>query len=647
MKKIPILFTTFNRLGKTKKSLPALLENSKDIAEVFIVDNNSVDGTQEYLRGLDDPIIKAKIFNRKNIGVAGAMNQFFEQIGSTYKYFAKVDNDTLVSKNWLENMLAVIETEDVDFIQAKHYFMVDDMRDWDDLLSKCDSKSVFGNNLIYTKYIGGSGIIGKCSKILGRLDETGNKLVGWSNYLKDNEQLKCAFYDGVEIDLLDTENYNKLKVDDLEYHIQTGRISIKHMPKVSIIIPIIRPEGAKKCIEAIKKNAVVSEEKYEIVTAFDDDRIGCPKMVRELVKRTKHDFVMFLADDTVPKYGFIVRAFCAMDKLPGGWGLVGLNDNYRSGKNNATHWLASKKLLDHLEDNDFFYTGYRHQFCDRELTDIAIELDRYIWAEDAEIIHNHPAIDMKFEDEDYMRVYSDENQNHDHKLYINRKKAKGYWKLGIGFPLTDARVYAGFFTSWTLMHKPDFTLLMPMAPGHITAIRNNLVVQALEECCTHLLMMDTDQVYQIDTIPKLLSHEKDVVGVSVHRRYPPFDSIMYRGELGNYHHVPDEDCFSGKLIEVDATGCGCILCNTDVFFDIPYPWFKEYKRSDGRVVGEDIDFCSKLKASGHEIYIDTSIEIGHLTTMEVTRSFYKLYKKLKGFEWRPPPDEQNQLDVKI
>jgi len=88
--------------------------------------------------------------------------------------------------------------------------------------------------------------------------------------------------------------------------------------------------------------------------------------------------------------------------------------------------------------------------------------------------------------------------------------------------------------------------------GQLEIIRNNLVVQAINDRCTHLIMMDTDQVYPVDTVTKLMSHDKNAVGTSVHRRYPPFDNIMYRGKLGKYHHVPDDECFSGELVEVDG-----------------------------------------------------------------------------------------------
>lgn len=202
-------------------------------------------------------------------------------------------------------------------------------------------------------------------------------------------------------------------------------------------------------------------------------------------------------------------------------------------------------------------------------------------------------------------------------------------KLGIGLPLTDVKVHTQFFTSFTCMEKPNFSLYLPQFPGQIDQVRNGLVRQALAEDCTHLLMMDTDQIYPSNTLTKLLSHDVDACGVLVHRRYPPFAPICYRGEVGRYKYVDDEEMFSGDLIPVDATGCGCILYNTKVFRDIPSPWFEIQTKQDGTPVGEDIAFCQKMRDAGFGIHIDTSIAVGHLTTMEVNRSTYEIFKALR------------------
>ena len=213
-------------------------------------------------------------------------------------------------------------------------------------------------------------------------------------------------------------------------------------------------------------------------------------------------------------------------------------------------------------------------------------------------------------------------------------------KLGIGFPLIDDRVLIQFMISFITMDKPaSYTLLMPNfpvgeLPGNIADVRNNLTVQALNEDCTHLLMLDTDQRYPVNCLTRLVSGNKDVIGTPVHRRWPPFDPILYRGKPGKYYHVPHNECYSGDIVEVDATGCGCILYNMEVFMKIDYPWFEISKTDTGKTIGEDINFCSKLKDNGYKIFVDTSIEIPHLTLFEVNRSMYELFRKFNNFSYR-------------
>ena len=103
--------------------------------------------------------------------------------------------------------------------------------------------------------------------------------------------------------------------------------------------------------------------------------------------------------------------------------------------------------------------------------------------------------------------------------------------LGIGLPLTDDKVYVAFLDSWVLLDKPTFVYLKPQFPAgstnSIAAVRNDIVQQALQNGVTHLLMMDTDQTFPADLIETLLAHDKPIVAAKVHRRYPPFDPILY------------------------------------------------------------------------------------------------------------------------
>ena len=214
-------------------------------------------------------------------------------------------------------------------------------------------------------------------------------------------------------------------------------------------------------------------------------------------------------------------------------------------------------------------------------------------------------------------------------------------KYAIGFPTTEEKLHKQFVWTFIAMEKPDYTLLLPSFPSmNIAALRNDLVTQAIVDECDYLIMMDTDQIYPLDTVTKLLSHRKEIVGARVHRRYPPFDAILNRGTVSQYHHVPDEEVYSGKLIEVDATGCGCLCIDMRVFEKLEEPWFLETKGDDGNTIGEDIYFCANARDKGVSIFVDTSIDVGHISTMVVNESTYRLYKQIKNYEWATAEGER-------
>lgn len=204
----------------------------------------------------------------------------------------------------------------------------------------------------------------------------------------------------------------------------------------------------------------------------------------------------------------------------------------------------------------------------------------------------------------------------------------GNFKLGIGVPLSFPMVPGAFFDSFIAMEKPDFVYLRTSV-GPVDEMRNFIVQQAIRSGCSHLIMMDTDQVYDSKTITRLLSHKLPIVGCLVYRRYPPFDPIILKGSISKYERITEWE--PGALVEVDATGTGCLLFNMDVFRKMPEPWF-QFRTANGAPVGEDIGFCSDLRAAGYKIFVDTSIPAGHLTQMIINEGTWKLYQKVKEAE---------------
>jgi GT2 family glycosyltransferase len=208
-------------------------------------------------------------------------------------------------------------------------------------------------------------------------------------------------------------------------------------------------------------------------------------------------------------------------------------------------------------------------------------------------------------------------------------------KLAICLPLVDDMVYRSFFTSFVRMAKPvDYEFILPtIPPAHFSenhaAVRNGMVKEARDKGCTHVLMMDTDQRYPADTIIKLLNHNLPVVCAKVHRRYPPFDPLLYQKTRNKYkfRDTPFEQWKDGQLVEVQATGAACMLISTEVFDAIKPPWFRVLTPTKKRpfTVGEDVYFWTQVREAGYKIFVDTSIEIDHIATLLVNRSFHDLF----------------------
>jgi GT2 family glycosyltransferase len=188
---------------------------------------------------------------------------------------------------------------------------------------------------------------------------------------------------------------------------------------VSIIIPYVRYEGMKRCVDAIIENAGYHD--YELVVEEDTNRIGAPLMVHNLLQKCKFDLIMFLADDTEPQKDFLLHAVNCINKFDDKVGLVCLNDGKWDGKL-ATHFLIHKKLISMI-GGYIFNPVYFHNFCDQELTCRSKELHKYKYCEEAKIIHHNPAVNPNIlTDEFYERTYNKSKYLKDKMTFLRRKE---------------------------------------------------------------------------------------------------------------------------------------------------------------------------------------------------------------------------------
>src|SRR5690242_14052768 len=97
-----IVILTHNQLPLTEKCLDSIRQHTNDY-ELIVVDNGSSDGTVAYLKSQTDAIVHE---NEENLGFAKGCNQGIAL--ATGENILFLNNDTVVTMHWLENMLRVL-----------------------------------------------------------------------------------------------------------------------------------------------------------------------------------------------------------------------------------------------------------------------------------------------------------------------------------------------------------------------------------------------------------------------------------------------------------------------------------------------------------------------------------------------------------
>lgn len=176
--------------------------------------------------------------------------------------------------------------------------------------------------------------------------------------------------------------------------------------------------------------------------------------------------------------------------------------------------------------------------------------------------------------------------------------------------------------------KADFCMalraLSPQGVGGLAVVngKSSIVANARNMCidgarqafaaqgqeCDYAMFFDSDMIFPPETLVRLLSHQKDIVGAVYHRRAAPFD-IMARTLDGKPKEV------TSGLEEMAAVPTGVLLINMKVFDKFKKPYFRfRVNEESGENDGEDFLFCEMARAAGFSVWadFDLSMRIGHI-----------------------------------
>lgn len=184
-------------------------------------------------------------------------------------------------------------------------------------------------------------------------------------------------------------------------------------------------------------------------------------------------------------------------------------------------------------------------------------------------------------------------------------------QIGIGVPSGDM-LHTNFAMAMAAMCFYNGLMKMPIAimnqkGGHIADARNRMVEHAQKINCEWLLMLDSDLTFPPQTLARLLSHDKPVVGCTYARRSQPHDNLAV--PLGQQ---PVQN--ASGLTAVDRLPTGCLLLRLDIFKKMKRPYFRfEHVEEDvekgikPKTGAEDYYFCDAVRRAGETVWLDVEL----------------------------------------
>ncbi|NQU98295.1 glycosyltransferase family 2 protein [Candidatus Woesearchaeota archaeon] len=108
--KVSVIILTWNQMDITISCVKSVLKQDYNNFEILIVDNGSTDNSIEIFEKEFGKNKKISIYNtKKNIGYAGGNN--FGVRHAKGKYYVVLNNDTLVEKDWLKELVKAVKSE--------------------------------------------------------------------------------------------------------------------------------------------------------------------------------------------------------------------------------------------------------------------------------------------------------------------------------------------------------------------------------------------------------------------------------------------------------------------------------------------------------------------------------------------------------
>lgn len=203
-------------------------------------------------------------------------------------------------------------------------------------------------------------------------------------------------------------------------------------------------------------------------------------------------------------------------------------------------------------------------------------------------------------------------------------------KTLIGIPCMDM-LHTEFFRCFISMRLVGETRHCIPQSSLIYDARNNIARQAVRGGYDRVLWLDSDMSFEPDLMERLsarLDEGLEYVSGLYFTRKAPVRPVLYKEcgfyDLGEGAVSPKaiwyDDYPKDSLFKVDATGFGAVMMTTDLIKRVAEKYGLPFSPMCG--FGEDLSFCTRAQEVGAEMWVDSTIKLGHVGLGTITESVY-------------------------
>lgn len=174
--------------------------------------------------------------------------------------------------------------------------------------------------------------------------------------------------------------------------------------------------------------------------------------------------------------------------------------------------------------------------------------------------------------------------------------------------------------------------------GDVRDVRAEIVAKFLASKCTHLMMVDWDVCWQAGAILRLLNHDYDLCGGIYPDRKDPIHFTVPPGSENEFPIDQRTNC-----LEISGLHGGFMLIKREVLEKMTGHYQTLYFERQGRMLcglfeaywhgtsklGEDYAFCQRWRDIGGKVWLDPSIQMGHVGT-KVFAGQFGLWRDMIG-----------------